>query len=83
MLTFAKFLIFGIFLGNSTLNSNISRMAWSILVIHISFFRIFTALSYETTLEGHSNKKNAQTVYPKALIQGNMRPTCKTFAVDL
>ena len=35
---------FGIFLGNSTLKSNIARTTWPISVIHISLFRIFIAL---------------------------------------
>ena len=46
MLTLAKFLIFGIFLGNYTLNSNISRTAWLISVIHISFFRISNSIIF-------------------------------------
>ena len=38
MLTLREILILGLFLGISTLKRNISRTAWPITVIHISFF---------------------------------------------
>ncbi len=37
-------------LGKQTLKLNISRTAWPISVIHISFFRILKALSYKINL---------------------------------
>ena len=50
MLTLREILILGLFLWISTLKWNISRTAWPTTVIHISFFSIFKALSYESNL---------------------------------